>query len=193
MERLFVPFLLWPLFIWSFNNVLYLIFEENRFGRMLTFKELYIQIITGRKFFIQLWFIFNIIFISIFLFIISFINDNVLVIIINILSLLCYLIQGYEKRYIFYTDYTDCIAHSVGHLIISFPIAITAFSSNKINLIYYFENIQNKKFFIIYFYILLLIIIKGKTNTYCGIDKTLFSLFIFYLVHLIPLNKYFTS
>ena len=58
MERLFVPFLIWPLFIWFFNNILYLIINGNRFRRMLTFNELFIQIITGRKFFIQLWFIF---------------------------------------------------------------------------------------------------------------------------------------
>ena len=190
MERLFVPFLIWPLFIWFFNNILYLIIKGNRFRRMLTFNELFIQIITGRKFFIQLWFIFNIIFISIFFFIISFINDNVLIIIINILSLLCYLIQLNEKSYIFYTDFTDCIAHSVGHLIISFPIAITAFLSNKFNLIYYFENIKTKLLFFIIFFIALLLLITGKSDTYSGIDKNLFSLLIFYFVQLIPLNKY---
>ena len=183
MERLFVPFLIWPLFIWCFNNILYLIIKENRFRRMLTFKELYIQIITGRKFFIQLWFIFNIIFISIFSFIISFINVNVLIIVLNILSLLCYLIQVNEKRYIFYTEFTDCIAHSVGHLIISFPIAITAFSSNKFNLIYYLENIKKKLiFFIIFVIVLLLLLITGKTDTYSGFDKNLFSFIIFYFV-----------
>ena len=190
LERLFVPYLIWPVFIWIFNNILYLIIKENRFRRMLSFNELYIQILTGRKFFIQLWFIFNIIFISIFIFLIPFINSNIFIIILNIFSILCYLVQKYEKSYFFYSQFNDCIAHSVGHLIISFPIAITAFSSNKINLIYYFEKINNKLFLLILFLISSSLFIKGKSYTYCGIDKNLFSLFIFYIAHLLPLNKY---
>ena len=184
LERLFIPFLIWPLIIWCFNNILFLIIKKNRFRRILSFYELYIQLITGRKFFIQLWFLFNIIFISIFFFIISFINIWILIITLNIFSIICYLIQENEKSYIFYSRFNDCIAHSVGHLIISFPIAITAFSSNKINLIYYFANLKNKLIFFIIFLIILLLLIKGNANTYSGIDKNLFSLFIFYFANI---------
>ena len=99
LERLFIPYLIWPLFIWCFNNLLYLTIEKNRFGRMISFKELKLQIITGRMFFIQLWFIFNLLILSIFFFIISFLYGYIFMLILNLVSIICYLIQHFGDNY----------------------------------------------------------------------------------------------
>ena len=192
LERLSLPYFIWPVFIWFINNILFFIFKTNRFGRILSFKELNIQIITGRLFFIQLWFIFNLLFLSILFFILSFLPVNLFLIFSNFLSIIFYLIQYFSTNYIFYSQFKDCIAHSVGHLIISFPIAITAFSLNRINLINYLEIYRYRAFFSILI-IIPLIFFFGSPFTYLGFDKNIFSLFIFYLFNLIPLNKYLNN
>ena len=99
LERLFVPYLIWPLFIWFANNLLYLFIGNNRYGRILSFKELTLQLITGRMFFIQLWFVFNLLFLSIFFFIISILNEYIFFIFANFIFILCYLIQYISSDY----------------------------------------------------------------------------------------------
>ena len=193
LERLLVPFLIWPLFIWCFNNLLYLILKKNRFGRIISFRELFIQLITGRMFLIQLWFLFNLIFLSIFFYILSFLHWYMFFLILYFFSVICYAIQHYENNYILYLKFKDCIAHSVGHIIISFPIAVTAFTFNKINLIIYLQNLRYKFIYWIIFIITIILFFIGKANTYIGFDKNLYSLFIFYVIHLIPLNKYLNN
>jgi len=188
LERLFVPYLIWPLFIWFANNLLYLFIGNNRYGRILSFKELTLQLITGRMFFIQLWFVFNLLFLSIFFFIISILNEYIFFIFANFIFILCYLIQYISSDY-YFSKFKDCIAHSVGHFIISFPLAVSAFNLNKFRLIQYFE-INRFKFLLFSLVVIGFLFIKGAPNTYYGIDKNLFSILSFYWFYLIPLNEY---
>ena len=186
LQRLLVPFLIWPLFIWCFNNLLYLIFKKNRFERIISLRELFIQLLIGRVFIIPFWFLFNLIFLSVFFFIISFLHCYIFFLILHILTIICYVTHYFGiKNYILYSKFKDCIALSVGHLIISFPISVTAFTCNKINLIIYLENLRYKCLYLIFFIIIISLFFIGKTNTYIGIDKNLFSLFTFYLIRLI--------
>ena len=188
LERLFIPYIIWPVFIWSINNLLYLFIGNNRYGRILSFKELKLQLITGRMFFIQLWFVFNLLFLSIVFFIVSFLNEYIFLIFVNLIFILCYLIQYSTSNY-FFSQFKDCISHSVGHFIISFPLAVSAFDLNKFKLIQYFD-INRYKFLLFSLLVIGFLFIKGAPNTYYGIDKNLFSLFTFYWFYLIPLNEY---
>ena len=185
--RLTVPFTLWPLIIWVFNNLLFIISKKNRFGKILSFKDLYIQLITGRKFFIQLWFIFNLLLLSIFFYIFMFMGDFIFMALLNLLMVVFYFIQYLAPNYYFYRQFKDCISHSVGHLIFYFPIAITAFNLNRINLIKFLE--KNYLFQALMPLISIILFIYGTPNTYNGIDKNLFSLASFYSFHFIPINN----
>ena len=173
LERLFIPFILWPSFIWSFNNIIYLTFNKNRIGRLLSIEELTLQILTGRKFMIQLWFLFHLLFLSIIFFILSYLYHVLFFLSINLIATLFYVFQYFRYNY-FYNNYKDCIAHSLGHFISSFPIAVTAFNLYKIKFIRYLE-IKKNIFSIIIFLILLLIFVYGRANTYDGIDKNIFA------------------
>ena len=144
LERLFIPFILWPSFIWSFNNIIYLTFNKNRIGRLLSIKELTLQILTGRKFMIHLWFLFHLLFLSIIFFILSYLYQALFFLSINLIAILFYILQYFKYNY-FYNNYKDCIAHSIGHFISSFPIAVTAFNLYKIKFIRYFQ-IKKKNF-----------------------------------------------
>jgi len=190
LERLFIPFIIWPTFIWLTNNIFYFFLKKSLFRREFLFKELIIQFITGRKFYTPLWFIFNLIFFSIFFFIISkILNETIFFIFMILIGIICYVFQYNRFIYNFFKNYTGCIAFSVGHFVTSFPIAITALTFNKINIIQYFEINRYKSLFII-FSILPIIFLNGIPNTYEGIEKNLFSLFAFIGFYLLPLNKY---
>ena len=192
LERLFIPFVIWPIIIWLFNNIFYLIFKISLYNRAFLLKELIIQLITGRKFFIQLWFLFNLIFLSIFFFIFSFFNDCIFFTFMIFIGIICYIFQHNQYIYYILENYQDCIANSPGHLISSFPIAITALAFNKINIIPYLEYHRYKSLIII-LAILPFLFLYGHPNTYKGLDKNLFSFFAFFWFYLLPINKYFNK
>ena len=189
LERLFIPFTIWPIIIWLFNNILYFIFKISIYNRAFQLEELIIQLITGRKFVIQLWFIFNLIFISIFFFIFSFFRESVFFTIMIFIGIICYIFQQNRFIYKILENYPDCIINSPGHLVSSFPIAIASLVTNKINIIQYLEYNRYKSFSII-LPILPLLFLYGTSNTYDGLDKNLFSFFAFLGFYLLPINKY---
>ena len=186
LERLFVPYIIWPSFIWSLNNLLYMVFNKNRFGRILSLNELKLQLITGRIFVIQLWYLFNLLFFTIFFFIFSFLGKYIFIIGIILIGIICYIIQYLDNDYKLFQVYKDSISHSVGHFIISFPIAVLAFITNKINTIHYLEILRYKSLIFI-FIIILFIFFNGAPNTYNGIDKNFFSFLVFVFFHLISI------
>ena len=179
LERLFIPYALWPIISWCFNNIFYMIYGKNRFGRLLSFTELKVQLIIGRKFFIQLWFLFNLIFQSIFFYIISLFVKKIFFALVILIGIIFVIFQYSGYNYIFFLQYKDSISNSIGHFVFSFPIAVIAFSFNKINLNIYFEN-HYLIFLIIIFSFLSILFIIGTPNTYLGIDKCLFALFSFF-------------
>ena len=59
LERLLIPYFIWPIITWSLSNIIFFLFNKSRFGRLLTLYELIEQWIIGRKFFGQFWFLFK--------------------------------------------------------------------------------------------------------------------------------------
>ena len=55
----------------------------------------------------------------------------------EVLAILSYILQYSKYNYIYFDHFKDCISHSIGHFVESFPIAITAF-------ILYYNDILNK-------------------------------------------------
>ena len=192
LKRLFIPFFLWPIISWSFNNIFYLIFATNRFGRLLSFSELKVQLIVGRKFFIQLWFLFNLLFFSLFFFIISFFLKKYFLFFVILIGIISIIFQYSKYKYNLFIQYKDSISCSIGLFVFSFPIAVLAFCFKKINLISYFEKNYIKSFIVIFVFLYYLFK-QGAPYTYLGIDKSLFSLLTFLGFYLIPLNKYLNS
>ena len=177
LERLFIPYIIWPICTWLFNNLLYLIFKINRFKRILSFKDIFLQLITGRKFFVQFWYLFNLLFFSIFFFIISAFQYSFFLIFIKIICILSYVFQYSKYKYFFYHNYHESIAFSIWHFPVSFPIAVTAFIFNIINFVSYAEKYRYQLLLIIII-LLPFIFIFGMSFTYYGIDKNIFSILI---------------
>ena len=85
--RLLIPYIIIPLIIWIFNNIIYFYFHINRVRRELYFINLFNQFIIGRDFHGVFWYQSNILFITLLFFIISFIFKNMFLIILKIFLL----------------------------------------------------------------------------------------------------------
>ena len=63
LERLFIPFIVYPILVWIINNLMFFIIKFNRFSRFLTINELILNLLVGKGIFGigVLWFQFNLI------------------------------------------------------------------------------------------------------------------------------------
>ena len=99
--------------------------------------------------------------------------------------------------YIFFDNYKDCISHSLGHFVETFPIAISAFIISKYNIP---NRITSKRYTIIFYCILgnyfiynykifMEIKIYGHRYNYNGFDKNIFAILSFFAFYLIPIDN----
>lgn len=201
LERLLIPYFIWPIIIWVFNNIFYCSLKISRFGKFLPFIYLAKQLIIGRLFQAQFWFLFNLLFFTIMFFIQIFIlKKNNFLIFTQIIAITSYFLQYSKYNYIFFDNYSSCISHSIGHFVESYPIASSAFTLSELNVLTRLENItRSQNIIILYCLIAIFFIFKydifmdienyGHTYNYNGIDKNIFSLIIFIGFYLIPFNK----
>ena len=118
-------------------------------------------------------------------------------IITKIIAILSYILQYSKYNYIYFDNFQECVSHSVGHFVETFPIAITAF-------ILYFSGILNKlktcrksiifycifgNYFIFKYDIFLKIEKYGSKYNYNGFDKNFFAVFSFIGFYLIPFDS----
>ena len=136
LERLLIPYIIYPIIVWIINNLMFLITKFNRFNRLLTINELKLNLIIGRGIFGigVLWFHFNLLIFTLLFFISSFYMKGYFLMIFQILSSVSYIIQYSRNNYNFFQQFNYNISLSVGSLIETFPIAIFAFSLASINI-----------------------------------------------------------
>ena len=191
LQRLLIPYLIWPLIIFIINNALFLLFENNQFHNILSLYDLKIQLLVGRKFMSHLWFMFHLLFLSIFFFILSLlINIDTFLFFSTMIMILSYIIQYSGCNYNFFIEYKGSIKHSLGYLVESLPFIISAFFFSSLDVIKYLK-IHRIKTFIICLMLLFLLIkyqifadLKGFG--YRGVDKNLVSILLFIEFYFIP-------
>ena len=117
--------------------------------------------------------------------------------IVQAIGIISYFLQYSTYIYIFFDNYKDCISHSLGHVVETFPIAITAFIISKYNIP---NRITNKRYTIIFYCILgnyfiynykifMEINIYGHRYNYNGFDKNIFAILSFFAFYLIPIDN----
>ena len=189
--RLLIPYFVWPSIIWIFNNIVFIIFKQNRFERMLNLYDVKIQLLVGRGFHGPMWFLFNLIIFSLFFFIISFIFKENFLLILQIFAIISYAIQYSDFIYPFFNEFNESIRGSLGHCIGTFPISIIALSCSSFNLIQQLKHHYKKciffSFIMIYFVYKYNIFIN--LHWYYGIKKAYMSVFIFIFFSSLPINN----
>lgn len=130
IERLFIPYIIYPIIVWIISDTMFFIIRFNIFNRFFTLNDLKTQIIVakGIEALNTLWFIFNLLILTFAFFIASFFIKKNYLLFFQIISLISYLNQYSGINYRFFSQYTDKITMSIGNLIETFPLAIGAFS-----------------------------------------------------------------
>ena len=168
------------------------------FGYFIPFIKLKEQLIIGRIFLGQFWFVFNLLIFTIFFFIISLIlNTNNFLKFFQYFAIISYILQYSKYNYYFFDCFKDCVSHSIGHFVESFPIAVTAFILNFSRFLNNYKEWRNIiifyccifNFFIYTFNIFMKIEIYGQRYNYNGIDKNIFAILSFISFFLIPFEK----
>lgn len=181
LERLLIPYIIWPLIIYSIHNILY---KEK-----ILLHDLLIQLILGRKFIGTLWYLFSMIFQTIFFYILAYFFKSYFIYVIPIISFFSYFAQ-YSGFYEIFKNYIYNIKAPLLDTLSLLPISILGiiFASNKI-----FETIQSKKNFSFISFISLIFILKYDLfvdiQGYKGIIYIFTSLFLFLGFYFLPLDN----
>ena len=190
LERLLIPYIVWPLLIFLKHNIIHFIFNNS--GRYISFHDLKIQLITGWGFVIPLWFLFSIAFLSLFFFILSNIFRKYFLLITQLLALLSYIMQ-YSQIYDCLNNYKKNIKMPIIFSISIFPISVFGLSFASLELM---NTLKLNRYKTIFFsFVILILMLKYRffvvMNGYEGIEYIFSSLFLFIGFYLIPLEKAF--
>ena len=192
LERLLIPYVIYPILNWIINNLMFLLIKFNRYRRILTLNDLKTQIIIGRGIYgiSVLWFHFNLIFLTIFFFIFSFILKDYYLPIFQIIAVLSYKYQYSGINKIFFKQYSQNIWMSVGNLLETFPIAICAFTFASFNFHQILLKNKKKSFFFSFLLIYILsnyrIFKRVKGFSSAGFQNIFTSITLFSFFFLLP-------
>ena len=140
-QRLLIPYFLWPIIFWSFNNVLSFLYIKIKF---IPFKYLILQILTGHCIMPILWFQYNLTFVTLLISIISllFNETTVFYILVNSVILGFFLQYSNYNIILFYKSennkkYTfgrffEIITHCIAGYIIASLNIVRILSKNRI-------------------------------------------------------------
>ena len=137
-QRIIIPYILWPLTIFIFNNLLFSLFSFGQYEAKLSMKDLYIQILIGARFFRIFWFQFNLIFTSLIFSIFSFLFKNKLLRILQFLGLLSLFLHITKINYFFllpYNCYNGAFKLNLGTFIEMMPISVVGCIFNSFNIL----------------------------------------------------------
>ena len=188
--RLLIPYILWPLIIWCFNNILYIFFHFNRYNRKLNLIDFIYQIVYGINIYGIIWFNGNLILFTIFFTIISLLFKN-FIYILQITSILIYMFNysGYIPKLICHKYFWIFLGRILG----MFPIAVTSISVSSMNLFIKLKKNRNRNIFIcflnIFFLIRYDIFIIKKGYVYRSILFNLAAINLFFGFALINFEK----
>ena len=186
LERLLIPYIIWPLIIFIINNIFY---KRNS----ISWHQLKIQIIIGRQFMVPLWYLFSMIFITITFFILSNLFQNHFIVFIKLLMIFSYIFQ-YSSSYRFFEEYKRNVKLPILDTISILPLSIIGilFASSK--LIEFFQ--RNRKNSLFFSFILLFLLFKYnifvELEGYNGIINIFSSLFFFVGFYLLPIENIYS-
>lgn len=181
--RILIPYIIWPLIFYIFNNSFYSCFGLSLYKNKLSFKDLIIQIILGRNYHQVFWFQFNLMFITFLFTIISFVLKDNFLTILQIIGIIAYYLQYSSLNYYCFISYNYQIRHTLGQIVEMLPIGVTGLFLASINIIKKIEKNRNKSILLIIMLFLLIlnveIFIRPKGFLYPGILLNIGAILLF--------------
>jgi len=157
-QRILIPYIIWAIFLFIFNNALFILFRFSLYYKKLLLRDLEIQLIIGRKYHGIFYFQFILIFLTILMTIISFLFNKSSIFIFQALLIIAYIFQySYLNLYIF-KEYPEYIKHSLGNIFELFPFAVMGIILHHLEIIKKLK--QFKCLTIIYIVFIIIFILK---------------------------------
>ena len=188
--RIIIPYMGWPIIFWLENNYYY---YRYRIYSRTQFKFLYTQLLIGCGLHGILWFLFNLLFISILFTIFVFMFKKCFLIFLFLLTIICYRFEFSIYQNIFFNKFNKMpIKHSIGPIPRSIIFSFTGFflgSINVINKYYKFRIITILFFGSLLFIILYYDLLYRVTFFYQGFIIDLVAISAFSVFSMIPFDK----
>jgi len=157
-QRILIPYIIWPILLFIFNNSLFKISKFSLYYKKLLLNDLVVQLIIGRKYHLIFYYQFILIFLTILLTSISFLFNKSFIYIFQMLLIVAYIFQySYLNLYIF-KGYSYNIKYSLGNIFELLPFAIMGITLHHLDIIKKLK--QFKCLTIIYIGIIIFLILK---------------------------------
>lgn len=187
-QRLLIPYFIWPIIIFSLNNLLSFLFLKIK---KFSIKNLILQLLTGHVFMTVLWFQYDLIFITLFIVIIHLLFNEKIVFHILINLKIFGIFFTYSNYNFYYFDkYGYNKKYTFGRFFEIIPYCITGYILAYLNIVHILSNHRNTSINI--FVPIIIIIIKYKIFLkikgfgFQGLKLFALSINIFFLFSLIP-------
>lgn len=190
IERLIIPYLIWPIIIWILNNIFNFLLDTN-FSSSLTC--LIYQILWGSTFIVQLWFQWDLIIITILFFLLLFLFKSNYLLIIQLIAILAYILQysGINKQ--FYENLRTEQKECLGRFAEVIPYTVVGFTIASLGIIKKLKNYKIKTFIfsvIIYIFIEKYSVFSNVEGiAYSGIKLNICSICVIFVFSLFPSEK----
>lgn len=123
--RLLIPYIIWPIIIWIINNLLHL---KNKNILLFDFQKLIMQLLWGHVYMTQFWFQWNLIVITITLFLIILVFNKYICIILQTILVVSYIFQYSAVNYMkIVSNFPSYNIFTIGRLFEMIPLGITGF------------------------------------------------------------------
>ena len=191
LERLLIPYIIWPLLVFTIDNSLHLIFSAKI--QAISFRDLQIQFIVGRQFMVPLWFLFGMVIQSILFFIISNIFKKYFLLITQLLIIFSYIIE-YNNQLTYFNKYKNNVKLPILDTFSILPLSLLGLNIASLNIMTFFKNNLRTSF--IFIYLMLYFFFRYEIfidlGGYKGIAHIFISFLLFIGFYILPLeNSYF--
>ena len=185
--RILIPYIFWPIFIFIFNNILFKIYGFSLYKKILSLKDLILQLIFGSNYHHIFYYQFNLIFLTILFNIISFLFNKDLILILQILLIISYIFQYNYWNLLSNKKYPRTIA-SLGVIFELLPFSVIGITIGYLDIIEKLNKFKGLVIFfigiIIYFILKFDIFVRIKGILYPGIMMNIGGICIFILFSL---------
>lgn len=187
IERIVIPYIIWPIFIFIFDHALYKFYRISLFTTIISIRDIIFQLIFGSNYHVIFYYQFVLIFLTLLFNIISFLFNKNLIFILQVLLIVAYLFQYKYWNLIIKQKYPKHVV-SVGIIFELLPFSVVGITMRHFDIITKFHKFKGLTIFfigaIIYFILKFEIFVTIEGIVYSGIMLNIGGTCIFILFSL---------
>ena len=153
LERLLIPYIIFPIIILLINNSFLYFFKISIYGYIITYHDLYIQLIIGRAFISVFWFQFYLIFTTLFFIIISLLFKKYYLLILELIYIISYYLRYSNLHYFFFLQFKSIVQNSVGPFVEVMPTSVSGSIIASLNIFHIIKNYYKRIIFFAVFFL----------------------------------------